>query len=684
MRVSESQAITEWGKPTVLYKNRTTRHAAQTCTIKTARIVSLRTKRRRFCGNAKTAAAFPLLCNPLKKDGPASRAGTVIMMQNSLLYPCNSSARRAVSLNGMWRFQFDPDGAGEAAGWVEALPDPVSMPVPASFCDLFTDKDSREYCGDFWYQTDFFVPGEWNGDEVVLRFGSVTHRARVFVNGVEVAQHTGGFLPFNAVVTEIVRYNQYNCLSVLANNELSEERIPCGAVGVRSDGKKFNRPYFDFYNYAGIHRPVWLQRLPRECVTDFEIDTALDGADALVTYRVVTNGDHDVSVEVWDAGKLVSGCCGKTGTLRVQSAHLWGVGDGYLYQFVVKVLDGERVLDEYREALGLRTFAVKDGHFLLNGKPVYLRGFGKHEDADLRGRGLDLVTLKRDFACMKWIGANCFRTSHYPYAEEVYQMADEYGILVIDEVPGVGMMRSFQNFADAGSGRYTSFFEAPTVPALQSNHLQQVDEMIRRDKRHACVIAFSLFNEPETISEHARRYFAPIFDTARRLDPQKRPLTGALEKTSSPQKCQCFDLCDFICLNRYYGWYIEGGYTMPDAEAAFRREMRDWDAVRGDRPVVFTEYGADTLSTQHTLPSRMWSQEYQVEYLKMNHAVMDDFPFVQGELVWNFSDFQTTEGIMRVGGNKKGIFTRDRQPKDAAFLFRARWTTLPLDYKTCS
>ena len=84
------------------------------------------------------------------------------------------------------------------------------MPVPASFCDFFTDKECREYCGDFWYETDFFVPGEWSGKDVAIRFGSVTHRARVFVNGVEVANHEGGFLPFDANVTEIVRYNQYN------------------------------------------------------------------------------------------------------------------------------------------------------------------------------------------------------------------------------------------------------------------------------------------------------------------------------------------------------------------------------------------------------------------------------------------------------------------------------------------
>ena len=70
-----------------------------------------------------------------------------------------------------------------------------------------------------------------------------------------------------------------------------------------------------------------------------------------------------------------------------------------------------------------------------------------------------------------------------------------------------------------------------------------------------------------------------------------------------------------------------------------------------------------------------------MNYSEMNHRVFDAYEFVKGELVWNFADFQTTEGIMRVNGNKKGIFTRQRQPKDAAFYFRRRWKGLPENYK---
>ena len=606
------------------------------------------------------------------------------MENKSLLYPCDSGSRRVVSLDGMWRFAFDPESKGVDGGWALHLPESITMPVPASFCDFFTDKDSREYCGDFWYETDFFVPGEWEGKDIAVRFGSVTHRARIFVNGVEVTTHEGGFLPFDAAVTDIVRYNQFNHLAVLANNELNETMLPAGRTTTLSNGKKFATPYFDFYNYAGIHRPVKLTALPKERVLDFSVVHTLNGTAADVAYTVTTNGEHTVCIDVFDGCEKVAHADGKTGTLHIDNVKLWNVHAAYLYNFIIRITDGETVVDEYAEKIGIRTFEIKDGNFLLNGKPVYLRGFGKHEDADLRGRGLDLATVKRDYELMKWIGANCFRTSHYPYAEELYQMADEEGFLIIDEVPAVGFMESTMNFlaANQGNGRKVGWFEKETTPQLLENHKAALIDMINRDKNHASVIAWSILNEPQCTSEGTEAYFRTLFDLAHEIDPQKRPRTYAVVMMSLPHNSKGQQFADFISLNRYYGWYVMGGMSIVDAEAAFRKEMDGWRMVLHGRPMIFTEYGADTMPSEHKLPSVMWSQEYQNEYLDMNHAVFDSYEFVKGELVWNFADFQTTEGIMRVNGNKKGIFTRQRQPKDAAFHFRARWTTLPLDFKS--
>ncbi|MDO4413549.1 MAG: beta-glucuronidase [Erysipelotrichaceae bacterium] len=597
-------------------------------------------------------------------------------MKQSLLYPCTNACRNFISLDGLWKMQFDPEGTGSEQNWQNGLPEPFSMPVPASFADIFTEKEKRDYCGDFWYETKFYLDDD-DSRNVILRFGSITHRADVYVNSIKAGYHEGGFTPFVLDITGLVHFGNKNRISVRVNNELNETSIPCGSVKTHIDGHKTAAPYFDFFNYSGIQRSVHLLRVPKESIIDYDTVTKLEGNDAVISYHVTTDGDHEVIAELFDCEhQKVASSKGKDGELSVKDAHLWKVRDAYLYSLVLQIVDEEgNTIDKYPAKLGIRTIETKGKEILLNGKPVYLKGYGKHEDFEVIGRQFNYAVAARDFECMKWTNANCFRTSHYPYAEEWYQMADEEGFLIIDEVPAVGMMRSLMNFAAAGAGgKDTRFFMADTVKELQNNHRNAIEEMIIRDKNHPSVIAFSLFNEPETTYPEAHDYFRPLFDFARQIDPEKRPLTGALLVNSTPDKDTCASLCDIIALNRYYGWYIAGGPDLPEAEAAFRKEMDEWAKVCDNKPLIFTEFGADTYASEHKLPSVMWAQEYQNEYYEMNFRVMSCYDFVQGELVWNFADFQTTEGIMRVNGNKKGIFTRNRQPKDAAYLLKKRWS----------
>lgn len=604
------------------------------------------------------------------------------MLDYSMLYPRTTSSRRAVSMDGMWKFQLDEKEEGMGGGWTEGLPEPDSIPVPASFQDFYTEKEIREYTGDFWYEKDMFIPGEWEGKRVSVRFGCATHRAEVYVNGVKVMEHEGGFLPFSADVTEVVRYNATNKVVVKVNNELTVTNIPCGNTITLANGKKMSKPYFDFFNYAGLQRSVYLTAVPQEYVFDITTDYELCGKDAKVIYQIETSGENAVRVTLYDAEGNVSAYTeGKEGALEVKDAHLWEVRKAYLYRMVVQIIDGSEVIDEYEEEIGIRTVKVEGTSILLNGKPVYLKGFGKHEDSDIVGRGFNIGMMKRDFELMKWIGANSFRTSHYPYSEEIYQMADREGFLIIDEVPAVGLFESLMNFMEASTGKQTAFFEKETTPILLKNHLKAIEEMIARDKNHPSVIAWSLLNEPETTSTAAVPYFKEVFDKAHELDVQKRPRTFALVMNSVPGVCKCYQFSDIVALNRYYGWYVKGGYEMIDAREMLVKELEGWKALNVEKPFIFTEYGADTLGSEHKLPSVMWSQEYQDEYLKMTHEVFDSFDFIKGEQIWNFADFQTTEGIMRVNGNKKGIFTRQRQPKDVAYKLKQRWENLPVDYK---
>ncbi len=605
------------------------------------------------------------------------------MLEHSMLYPVSTVSRRLSSMDGMWKFCLDEQGDGENKNFSAGIPGKDLIPVPASFQDFYTEKDVREFAGDVWYEKDVFVPGEWEGKRIFIRFGAATHRAKVFVNGKEITEHEGGFLPFLSDVTDAVSYDSYNKVIVKVNNELTVTNIPCGETYVLPNGKKMNKPYFDFFNYAGLQRSVHLIALPKEHIFDFDLNYEISGKNAKIIYSVKTTGEHPVSVSLLDdKGEEVACAKGRSGVIDVENARLWQAGNAYLYHLIIRIMDGDGIIDEYGQKIGIRTVLVKGTSILINGEPVYLKGFGKHEDCDIVGRGFQIGVMKRDFELMKWIGANSFRTAHYPYSEEIYQMADEEGFLVIDEVAAVGMFESLMNFMEASSGKKTAFFEKETTPLLLKAHKKAIEEMIARDKNHPCVIAWSLLNEPETTNEAAVPYFKEIFEWARKLDVQKRPRTFALIMNSLPGECKCYQFSDIIALNRYYGWYVKGGYEISEAEILFRKEMDAWKALNLDKPFLFTEYGADTLGLEHKLPSVMWSQEYQEEYLNMTNEVFDSYEFIKGEQIWNFADFQTTEGILRVNGNKKGVFTRQRQPKDAAYLLRKRWKNLPLNYKS--
>lgn len=593
------------------------------------------------------------------------------------LYPRDTHTRRVKDLCGSWDFQFDPHREGEAQGWALGLPDPIDMPVPASFADLFCDKESKEYCGDFWYATRCFVPGEWAGGHLDIRFDSAVHEATVYVNGTKVAEHRGGFTPFVAPLDEVVRANEWNVVAVRLNNELSLETLPCGTTIELRDGTRINQPFFDFFNFAGLHRKVRLLVTPRERVEGLSLVTRLDGTTAHVDYAVETSGEHQVRLRiVGEDGQTVAQGEGTRGTLTVRDARLWELRNAYLYTVEVSIWDeGGTLIDEWYDSYGLRTVAVEGTRILLNGRPVYLKGFGRHEDSPLAGRGYNPVFNKRDRELMRWIGANAFRTSHYPYAEEQLYDADREGLLVIDECAAVGFMASRQNFADAvKSGGPKTFFDNPDVmDKTLPVHKQALDELVERDQRHACVCAWSLMNEPDSSTPAALPYAEAIFAHARALDPQRRPLTYTNVTRARAPKDAIAHLADFMMLNRYDGWYVSGGPQISDAKAILREEMALWHELFPDKPFVFTEYGTDTMAGNHRLPGTMWSEEYQIEFYEAQHELFDSLDWVVGEMTWAFADFATTEGVMRVDGNKKGVFTRDRQPKMIAHLLRNRW-----------
>jgi beta-glucuronidase len=594
------------------------------------------------------------------------------MKGNKLLRPKATATRELVNLDGIWDFKVDFNDEGFASNWAaKKLDTKLDVAVPASYNELFTDADIRDHVGWVWYQRSVRIPRGWNGERVFVRVDAATHSGVVFVNGDKVAEHVGGYMPFEADITEVVKPGDEVLLTIAVSGVLTNETIPPGRVVTSAAGKKQQTYLHDFYNYAGLARSVWIYSAPATRVADVTVKTDFAGTTGKVSYSVELTGAADVAVKLLDeAGTQVATAAGANGELTIDNVKLWQPGNAYLYRLVVEASAAGNLVDEYSLNVGVRTVRVQGNQFLINNEPFYFTGFGMHEDHVVKGKGHDNSFLVNDFELLKWVGANSFRTSHYPYAEEVMDYADRHGIVIIDETAAVGLNQNFSGMF--GGPKLPTFGPETGNEKTQANLLQAVRELIQRDKNHPSVVMWSITNEAETGIQEALDFFKPAFDLAREMDD--RPVTYINVMTEPFGKCMVAPLADVICLNRYWGWY-EDHYDLESARINWEKELTGW-TEKYSVPFIITEYGADTIAGAHSIHNLPWSEEYQSQFLTMNHEVFDKFPAVVGEHVWNFADFQTKPGIFRVLGNKKGAFTRDRQPKAAAHTLRARWTTL--------
>ncbi|WP_394236997.1 beta-glucuronidase [Niallia oryzisoli] len=593
-----------------------------------------------------------------------------------MLYPIATESRVVVDLSGIWKFMIDKEV--EPIEVSQPLPTNEVVAVPASFNDQTVVKEAREHSGYIWYEKEFTVAQILRNERLVLRFGSATHEAWVYLNGKEITHHKGGFTPFEVEINEFV-VDGLNRLTVKISNLLDYSTLPVGNYSEEKDenGRIIRKvdENFDFFNYAGLHRPVKMYTTPRDYIEDIAIvpnvDLAAKKAD--VHFSVKAAGAFDeVRITILDEeGKQVAQASGNDTSVTIENVQLWQPLNAYLYTAKVEGVKGGETVDVYEETFGIRKIEVASGKFLINGEPFYFKGFGKHEDTFVQGRGLNEAYNVLDINLMKKMGANSFRTSHYPYSEEMMRLCDREGIVVIDETPAVGLFHGF-GFDLSGKNAHSTWSVLQTTEA----HEQVIRELIDRDKNHACVVMWSIANEPASHIEGAHEYFEPLFNLARQLDPQQRPCTFVNILMATPDADKCTDLVDVIALNRYYGWYLQTG-DLSKAEEETRKELLEWQEKYPDKPIMYTEYGADTVAGFHSAYGEPFSEEYQEDYYRMNSKVFDEIANFVGEQLWNFADFQTKFGIQRVQGNKKGIFTREREPKMVVRYLSDRWNNIP-------
>ena len=519
------------------------------------------------------------------------------------------------------------------------------------------------------YERRLFVPADWKGQRLYLRFEGANSIADLFVNGRHAGQHRGGYGAFVFEITDFVNYGKANTLRVSVNNAETLELMPL--VG-------------DFNFYGGLYRDVHLVRTGPTCISlldhgssgirlvqdsvskDYAAIRALvalsNGSDTATQAEVLLrllDGDREVAAQRLTLTLPPDSSVEGSLPVSLRRPHLWdGRRDPFRYRAEVSLWRNGHEVDRVEQPLGLRYYHIDpERGFFLNGRHLPLRGVCRHQDRSEVGNALRREHHDEDAAIMAEMGANAVRLAHYPQAEYFYDLMDRYGFIVWAEIPFVGP----GGYSDEGF---------VNLPAFRQNGREQLVELIRQHYNHPSIVVWGLFNELSMRGDDPVPYIKELNDLAHREDPTR--LTVAASNTDGALNF----VTDAMAWNRYDGWY--GG-----TPAGLGQWLDHMHTTHPDLRIAISEYGAgaslyhqqDTLVK--TVATSFWHPEnWQTHYHMANWREISARPFVWGSFIWNLFDFGAAhrhEGD-RVGINDKGLVTFDRRTrKDAFYFYKANW-----------
>lgn len=527
------------------------------------------------------------------------------------------------------------------------------------------------------YERRLFVPADWKGQRLYLRFEGANSIADLFVNGRHAGQHRGGYGAFVFEITDFVNYGKANTLRVSVNNAETLELMPL--VG-------------DFNFYGGLYRDVHLVRTGPTCISlldhgssgirlvqdsvskDYAAIRALvalsNGSDTATQAEVLLrllDSDREVAAQRLTLTLPPDSSVEGSLPVSLRRPHLWdGRRDPFRYRAEVSLWRNGHEVDRVEQPLGLRYYHIDpERGFFLNGRHVPLRGVCRHQDRSEVGNALRREHHDEDAAIMAEMGANAVRLAHYPQAEYFYDLMDRYGFIVWAEIPFVGP----GGYSDEGF---------VNLPAFRQNGREQLVELIRQHYNHPSIVVWGLFNELSMRGDDPVPYIKELNDLAHREDPTR--LTVAASNTDGALNF----VTDAMAWNRYDGWY--GG-----TPAGLGQWLDHMHTTHPDLRIAISEYGAgaslyhqqDTLVK--TVATSFWHPEnWQTHYHMANWREISARPFVWGSFIWNLFDFGAAhrhEGD-RVGINDKGLVSFDRRTrKDAFYFYKANWNKeVPLLY----
>jgi len=333
------------------------------------------------------------------------------------------------------------------------------------------------------YKRNFVVDPAWQDKKIHLHFGGVNSAFFVWINGREVGYSEGSKTPAVFDVTNVLKPGQ---------NEIAVQVFRWCAGSYLEDQ--------DFWRLSGIERDVYLYALPQAHIENIEVNAGLDMEDytsgtlsiktkiaaqslpkgALVRYTLL-DGDAPLLTKEVSIDKTGNGNFNTV----LSEVKKWSAEAPHLYALRIEVLDASgNYLDGTITSIGFRTTEVKNGQFLLNGKPILLKGVNRHEHSPVNGHVVTMESMLKDIEYFKKYNINAVRTSHYPNTPEWYALCDQYGIYVFDEA----------NIESHGYG-YDADKTLGSNPIFKEMHLNRIQRMAKRDINHPSIIFWSLGNE---------------------------------------------------------------------------------------------------------------------------------------------------------------------------------------------
>ena len=333
------------------------------------------------------------------------------------------------------------------------------------------------------YRTSFNIPSSWKGDQIFLRFEKVASASFVWVNGQQVGYNEGAQEPSEYNITKYVKPGK-NTLSVL--------------VLKYSDGYYLEGQ--DYWRLAGIFDDVTVYSSPDSRIWDYQVITEFDSsftdsdvslAVDLKAYNAAKSG-YSLSAVISKDGKAVAtmskedisisagGSCTVHLRSRVESPLKWTAETPDLYTLTMTLNDSEgKNVDSMVKRMGFKKTEIRDGVFYLNGQPIKVNAQCSHMQHPVLGHAMDENTIRKDMEILKQFGFNAVRTSHYPPVNEYLDLADEYGLYIIDETGD-----------EAHATEWVSY-----LPEFLPMYQERVRQMVLRDRNHACVLFWSAGNE---------------------------------------------------------------------------------------------------------------------------------------------------------------------------------------------